>query len=187
MPLYAGVCETNITPPIGVWMSGYALRPSGAVGIHDELYARALVCDNGQMRVALVAADLIYLDPDLVERIRDGIADQVGIARDAIMLHCTHTHAGPSTKSFRCMGSRDEAYVDVLVRKLIGVTRQAADSLQPAHLLYGEASAQIGVNRRQTRPDGRVGLGADYGGPVAPLVQTLCVNGADGQLFALLF
>jgi hypothetical protein len=30
-------------------------------------------------------------------------------------------------------------------------------------------------------------LGTDYGGPVAPLVQALCVNDINGQTIALLF
>jgi hypothetical protein len=187
MPLYAGVCETNITPPPGVWMSGYARRPTGAIGIHDELYARALVLDNGQRRVALLVMDVIALDSDLVARIREGIAAQAGIAPEAVMLHCTHTHGGPMTFSYRAMGHRDGSYIDVLVRKLIGAARQAAETLRPAHLTYGETSAQIGQNRRQARPAGNVVLGADYGGPVAPTAQVLCVNGVDGRTFALLF
>lgn len=187
MPLYAGICETNITPPLGVWMSGYAGRPTGAVGVHDELYARALVLDNGQRRVALIVADLIALDMDLVARLREGISAQAGVAPEAVMLHCTHTHAGPSVRNYRCMGMRDEAYTDVLVRKMIGVTKQAADRLQPVHLTYGETTAQIGINRRQTRPEGAVVLGEDYGGPIAPIVQTLCVNTPDGRTLALLF
>jgi hypothetical protein len=187
MALYAGVCETDITPPIGVWMVGYGGRPTGCVGVHDPLYARALVVDNGERRLVLVVADIIALPDEMVSPVRAGIAAQVGTAPEAVMLHCTHTHAGPYLGIYRCMGEADAPYRDVLVRKLIGVAAQAARSLEPAHLTYGEASVQIGVNRRQTRPDGRVVLGEDYAGPVAPLVQTLCVNGTDGQTFALLF
>ena len=50
MPLYAGVSETDITPPPGVWMSGYGGRPTGAIGIHDPLYARALYLDAARRR-----------------------------------------------------------------------------------------------------------------------------------------
>ena len=187
MPLYAGVSETDITPPPGVWMSGYGGRPTGAVGIHDPLYARALVLDNGAKRVGLLVMDLISLDFDMVAQVRAAVATQAGIPPDALMLHGTHTHGGPYTQSFRCMGQRDEAYCDVLTRKLIGVVKQAAMTMQPASLTYGEASAQIGVNRRQTVSAGHVILGTDYGGPVAPVVQTLCVSGPDGKTFALLF
>ena len=186
MPLYAGVCETTITPPPGVWMGGYAGR-GPAVGVHDELYARALVLDNGQTRVALVVADLIALSYEDAKIMRQGIASESGAKPEAVMLHCTHTHGGPYTYPFRGMGERDAPYMDVLRRKLIGAARQATDNLQPARLTYGEASAQIGVNRRQTLPDGTVTIGKDYGGPVSPLVQVVCVNGADGRTFALLF
>jgi hypothetical protein len=187
MSLFAGVCETNITPPPGVWMGGYAGRPTGAVGVHDELYGHALALDNGHQRVVLVAADLIALDFETALRVREQIARQTGTTPSAVLLHCTHTHGGPYTGIFRCMGPRDAAYLDVLERKLVGVALQAANRLQPAHLLYGEAPAQIGVNRRKSGPEGRITLGVDYAGPVAPQVQTLCVNGADGHAFALLF
>ncbi|HEV2472702.1 MAG TPA: neutral/alkaline non-lysosomal ceramidase N-terminal domain-containing protein, partial [Chthonomonadales bacterium] len=134
MALYAGICEADITPPPGVWLSGYALRPHGAIGVHDPLYVRALVLENGARRVALLACDLISVDLDMLELVREGICAQQPISPDAVMVHCTHTHAGPFTKSFRCMGRRDEAYVDVLTRKLIGAARQAADCMQPAIL-----------------------------------------------------
>ena len=186
MPLYAGVYETNITPPPGVWMSGYALRPSGALGVHDELYARALVLDDGRTRVALVVADLIAFPFAMSQEIRERIGDALGIPAQAVMLHCTHTHGGPYLGTFRTMGEADPAYTDVLTRKLIGAAAQAATSLVPVHLTYGETSAQIGVNRRHSGPNGRIAGHVDYSGVVIPTVQTLCVNGADGRTLALL-
>src|SRR5579871_359904 len=186
MPLFAGVYETNITPPPGVWMSGYALRPSGAVGVHDELYARALVLEDGHQRLVLVVADLIALPYAMSQQIRGKIAEALGIEAKAVMLHCTHTHGGPYLGTFRTMGEADPAYSDVLARKLIGVATQAASRLVPAHLTYGETSAQIGVNRRRSGADGRISGHVDYGGVVVPTVQTLCIDGADGRLIALL-
>lgn len=187
MPLYAGVSETNITPPADVWLCGYAGRPTPATGVHDELFARALVLDNGAQRLVLVVADLIALDDAMVRRVREGIAACLHTIPRAVMLHCTHTHAGPHVGIYRCMGVPDPTYRDLLARKLIGVARQAAAQMRPARLFCGEAPVQIGVNRRQSRPDGRVVLGADFGGPVAPTVQTLCVRDVSGAIQALLF
>lgn len=188
MSLYAGVCETNITPPLGVWMCGYGLRSTGCVGVHDELYARALVLDNGHKAVAILAMDLIGLDFDLVQQVREGIAAQTGLAPEAIMLNATHTHGGPNVREFNSMGTRDPAYIDVLVRKLIGVAKQAADRTQPADLAYGRASVQIGINRRQRRgADGQTVIGRNYAGPVAPYVDALVVRDSRGEPFALLF
>jgi hypothetical protein len=187
MPLYAGVCEANITPPIGVWMSGYGFRPSGATKIHDELYARALVLDDGNQRLVLISADVIAFARDTVERVRQNIAEALGTAPYAVMLHSTHTHGGPNIGIYRCMGERDTAYLGVLERKLLGIAKQATSQLAPAHFTFGETTAQIGVNRRQSLRDGRTVLGTDYAGAVSPVVQSLCVNHADGRLMALLF
>ncbi|MCS6776726.1 MAG: neutral/alkaline non-lysosomal ceramidase N-terminal domain-containing protein [Chloroherpetonaceae bacterium] len=187
MPLYAGVSETNITPPADVWLCGYAGRPTPAAGVHDELFARALVLDNGVQRLVLVVADLIALEDTMVRRVREGIADCLHMTPGAVMLHCTHTHAGPHVGIYRCMGVPDPTYQELLVRKLIGVARQAAAQMRPARLSCGEAPVQIGVNRRQARPDGRIVLGTDFGGPVAPTVQTLCIREISGQIRALLF
>lgn len=187
MPLYAGICECDITPPPGLWMSGYAFRSRGARGVHDPLYGRALFLENGRERIALIASDLISLPPELVTRIRNEIADALGMRQEAIMLHCTHTHGGPYIGIFRGMGQHDPAYTEVLVRKLIGITLQAAESLQAATLIYGESSVQIGVNRRSHTSEGQTHLGASYLGPTAPTVQVLCVNSLDGRTLALLF
>ena len=187
MPLYAGVCETNITPPVGVWMSGYGLRPTGATSIHDELYARALVLDDGGQRVVLVSADIIAFAPDSVQRIRAEIASKLHAKPSAIMLHATHTHGGPNVGIYRCMGERDSAYLDILERKIIGAAVQASHVLHPAHFTYGETAAQVGINRRESLKNGRTVLGTDFAGAVAPVVQSLCVNHTDGRLLALLF
>jgi hypothetical protein len=187
MPLSAGVCETNITPPPGGWLSGYAFRPAGASGVHDELYARAIVLDDGACRIVIVSFDLICLDSDIVQELRSGIASSVGAAPEAILLSCSHTHAGPSVRTFRAMGGRDPAYVDVMVRKAVGAAAQAAEALRPARISYGEAAAQIGVNRRAARADGTIDIGVDYGGAVDPTVRTVCVDDPDGRTFAMLF
>lgn len=188
MPLYAGVCETNITPPLGVWMAGYAFRPTGCTLVHDELHARAVVFNDGRTAVAILSMDLIALPDDLVTRVREGIATEVGLEPAAIMLNCSHTHGGPNLGLYNAMGSRDPAYIDVLVRKLVGVTRQAAETMKPAVLAYGRAPVQIGINRRQTCPKTKqTVLGLNFAGPVAPYVDVLSVSLPSGGTFALLF
>jgi hypothetical protein len=167
-------------------MGGYAFRSRGATGVHDPLYARCLVLDDGRKRAAIVAADLIGLDQDLVARVRGEIAAAIGTETAYVMLHCTHTHGGPLTQSFRAMGEQDGPYMDVLARKLVGVAAQAAETLVPSVVTYGEATVQIGVNRRKSV--GRATeIGVNYGGPVAPTVQALCVSGLNGTTHTLLF
>lgn len=151
MALKAGICETNITPPVGVWLAGYAGRSSGCIGVHDELYARVLALDDGLSLACIISLDLIALDFDLVELIRDGIHRKVGISYERILLNCSHTHSGPGTRTFRAMGERDELYCNVMARKVVGAVQQAADMLAPVSLRWGRAPVQIGINRRERR------------------------------------
>jgi hypothetical protein len=102
------------------------------------------------------------------------------------MLNATHTHGGPGTVTFHAMGPTDPAYLDVLVRKLIGVARQAANRMRPASLATGRAPAQIGVNRRQSTGFAVI-LGRNWAGPVQPWVDAVVIRDARGEPFALLF
>lgn len=178
MALKAGICETNITPPVGVWLAGYAGRSSGCIGVHDELYARVLVLDDGLSLACIVSMDLIALDFDLVERVRDGINRKVGIPYERILLNCSHTHSGPATRTFRAMGERDELYCNVMARKVVGAVQQAADMLEPVSLRWGRAPVQIGINRRERRGEQTV-IGQNPSGPIQPNVDVLRVDRED--------
>ncbi|MDE2126944.1 MAG: neutral/alkaline non-lysosomal ceramidase N-terminal domain-containing protein [Armatimonadetes bacterium] len=186
MPLYAGVAEVDITPPLGVWMGGYGFRSEGARDVHDPLFARALVLDNGCCRLVLLVADLITLDQDLVHAVRTGVGEKLCVPLENVMLHCTHTHAGPLTQSYRAMGVRDEPYVQMLCRKLVSTAQLAAMRLQPARITYGDASVQIGVNRRNRDPQ-RGSPGVNLAGSVDGAVQCVCINTPEGNAIAVAF
>ncbi len=186
MALKAAVCEANITPPVGVWLAGFAGRSSGCIGIHDELHARALVLDDGLSLACIVSMDLIALDFDLVEIIRDGVYRKVGIPPERLLLNCSHTHSGPATRTFRTMGERDELYCNIMARKLVGAVQQAADMLEPVSLRWGRAPVQIGINRRERR-DGKTVIGQNPKGFVQPYVDVLRVDREDGNPLAVLF
>lgn len=186
MALKSAVCETDITPPVGVWLAGFAGRSSGCIGIHDALHARALVLDDGLSLACIVSMDLVALDFDLVEMIRDGISRKVGIPPERVLLNCSHTHSGPGTRTFRTMGERDELYCNIMARKLVGAVQQAADMLEPVNLRWGRAPVQIGINRRERRGEQTV-IGQNPKGFVQPYVDVLRVDREDGNPLAVLF
>lgn len=68
--LLMGVAHAVITPPMGSEMSGFIARHSGVIGIHDHLYARAMVWSNGNnaTRAVLLTLDLIGLDLSTVDK-----------------------------------------------------------------------------------------------------------------------
>ncbi len=66
--LTAGAAETVITPPVGTPMEGYGARADVSQGVHDDLHARAVVIDDGDSAVAIVACDLVGVERKLVAR-----------------------------------------------------------------------------------------------------------------------
>src|SRR5438270_11718342 len=62
----AGTAAFDVTPPLGIEMTGYANRPGPASDVHDPLWVRALALSDGVRRVALVSLDLLGLAADVV-------------------------------------------------------------------------------------------------------------------------
>lgn len=174
--LKAGVASVDITPPVGVDMTGFGGRPSGAIGIHDPLYAKALVLDDGNTKLVAVTTDLLSLEFELIDKIRALVKEKTGISTTNIMINSSHTHSGPAAISLHGMGKLDTAYLDVLYRKTTGAVIMANDRLSPAKLGYGRGDVQIGVNRREKRTDGNMVLGINLEGAIAPYVDVLRVD-----------
>ena len=74
-------------------MAGY-YRQRGSQGVLDEIYAKAVVLDDGETKAAMVVCDLIGLPRAVVET-RRIIAEKTGIPASHVMISATHTHTGP--------------------------------------------------------------------------------------------
>lgn len=185
--LKAGVATTIITPPVGVDLTGYGGRPSGCTSIHDDLYARALVLDNGTCSIALLSLDVVGIDFDVLADIRLGVASATGIPSAGLLVNASHTHAGPATQTLRGLGERSPQYIAEFTRKAIETVAKAHAERIPARLGYGREPVQIGWNRRQRRPDGQIVLGGNPHGVVVPHVDCLKVETIEGKSFAVWF
>lgn len=154
--LRAGFSKVCISPPIGAPLAGFAARNGVSQGIHDDLFARALVLANGESVVALVSVDLLALSSDFIKRVRDGIQRSTGIDPKSVMIASTHTHAGPVTITtfFNPEESVDSAYMDSLAEAVEQSVTDAWLRRFPARVGVGEARVDgVGVNRRS--PDQR--------------------------------
>src|SRR5579872_3115787 len=92
--LRAGAAAVKITPPKGAPMAGYYYNRA-ADGVHDDLFAKAVVLESERIRAAMVACDVESLPRDIVEKARKKIAADTGIAGAAVMISATHSHTGP--------------------------------------------------------------------------------------------
>jgi len=185
-----GISSVNITPPIGVPMAGYSARMGSAKGIHDDLYAKAIVFDDEDTKAALVRCDLIGLGRDFVKDTRRLIESETGIDGQNVMITCTHTHSGPITDS---LFPDLDTWMKVLSRKIKGAVAAANRNLKEAKIGFNRGSVEgIVINRR--KPGGPVDTEVGIvriddllGNPMAVLVNYTChavVLGPDNLLIS---
>ena len=59
-----GHAKENLTPPYPTATAGYGKRRGKLYeSVHDSIYVRTMVIDNGSQRVAIVSADLLIIPP----------------------------------------------------------------------------------------------------------------------------
>jgi hypothetical protein len=181
----AGVSRVTITPPVGIYLIGFAGRPGGSRGVRDDLYATTLALSDGATEAAIVSCDLLIVHPDLAHRVRQDVCARTGIPGENILFCATHTHSGPGTYVYSDSPPVARAYVDNLAFLLSGAIQVAHDRLAPAAFGFGRGQACIGINRRLTPPDGVTVIAANPDGPVDPEVGVLRVDTAEGQPLAV--
>ena len=148
--LEAGAAKRLITPPVGGPLLGIPERDlaGGSRGVHDELYARALVLDNGAVRVALVAVDLFAVPCELSQEIADNVSRKTGIPQDNVVLAASHTYSGPSVTKTLAGNEPDGDWLAVLVAEATKAVRAASASKRPARAGVGVGQCPITLKRR---------------------------------------
>lgn len=151
--LKAGFNKICISPPLGVPLAGFAARPEVCTGIHDDLFARALVLETADSAVAFVSVDLLALPAEFIAQVRRSIKERIGLNPDSIMIASTHTHAGPVTIKtfFNPDGSVDNDYMNSLAKGIEEAVTTAWHKRAPAKVGVGIGRVSgVGVNRRST-------------------------------------
>lgn len=154
-----GIARRDITPRVGLDLSGFIAREGPCAGVHDPLTATALVAEADGRLVALVSCDLIGLGAATVRRVRQRIAQASGISASAQLYACTHTHAGPETGVITSLGEADPGYLGNLEDGLVAVVEDAARSRQPARLGWSRGTCHAAHNRvlkRAGQDDNRI-------------------------------
>ncbi len=97
-PFLAGAATANITPWLGGGLVGNFGTPPPAKYVHDELYARCFVLDDGTTRIVLVVSDNIYMSREVLDEAKRQVTEATGIPADRMLMSCTHTHSSVSAR-----------------------------------------------------------------------------------------
>jgi neutral ceramidase len=180
----AGVAKVDITPPVGTQMWGYFDRLAGAEGTLDPLFARVLVLEAGDQRLAYVDLDLgRTFGPGSLNHLRTVAKQRSGI--DDLIVQATHTHAGPVILDEYTVGP--PAWETADLDRIAGAIDDAAHHMVPVRLGVGYGAAYIGYNRRLVNPDGSISMlwsntTKAPTSPVDPLLAVLRIDRMGGQM-----
>ena len=151
----AGAATSNVTPWLGVSMPG-GFTDRRATKIHDELYARCLVLDDGETQLAIIVVDNCILPRDLLDRAKLMAENATEIPAKHILISATHSHSGPAAMDIaQC--EADPEYQSFLVRRIADGIRRAASNAAPAKIGwgFGEMPSQV-FNRRWHMKEGGI-------------------------------
>jgi hypothetical protein len=156
--LRAGFAAVEITPRLdagkSVYLAGYGMNRK-ATGVHDPLFARAVVLASGKQRIALVSVDLVGLQYPTVKQVRQGLP-----GFDYILVASTHNHEAPDVIGIWGRGpfhrGVDESYLEWVAGQIVRAVEQAAADLTPCTATYGTAEDEslLGDSRLPIVKDG---------------------------------
>lgn len=133
--LRAGAATSNITPFLGGDIVG-GFHPFPSQHIHDDLFARCLVLDNGDQRVAFVVLDLLGADRLLFDEARRLVTETTGLPGECLLMSTTHTHSATSALGqIRFLPQRGlDEYQQFVAKRISDGVRRALNNLTPAQV-----------------------------------------------------
>jgi hypothetical protein len=155
-----GVAQTDITPDVGVELSGFARRVQPSTGILDPLYAKCVCLEQGKERLLWIHCDLVGLEREFVTGFRRWARDFLGLADRQVLISATHTHSGPATIVLQEAGAYDAKYVTFMKSQLQDLAELALANRQPCEVVFVEGNLDLAVDRRKKatpHTDPRVG------------------------------
>lgn len=167
--LECGVAEVDISPLDDDWLPY-------TYSVINPLKARIAVFGQGDLRVAIVGADLFgFANPD-VSVIRDAVAADTGI--DHVILGSSHTHSSGDTLG--AYGHYPAKFIGHIQTQIAQGIRDAAASMQPVKAVrgFGEELPMDG-----TRVQGLI-RNARNPGLMDPTLNALQIIGSDGAAMA---
>lgn len=166
--LEAGTAKRKVTPP--VWVPYLTSSGNGTnapfSGVHDDLYARAVVFDNGQNALAVLAVDSIGYDNavlgpgrNFTRLLRECIAQKTGLKPEAVMLAASHTHSAPETIDLSPLRQSPRAvqWLERHLDDLVSTVVEAWSNRAPVRLRYAKAHVKdFARYRRIVLKDGKI-------------------------------
>jgi neutral ceramidase len=166
--LRVGASKINISPTPEMFKS---MQNYG--GLHDSLFVRSIVIDNGVVKAAFVTFDLIGVPggDDLINT----IIKELGIKPEHLIVTATHDHNAMI---------RASSYNEFVKEATILAVRKANSNLKPARMGFATGKAYVNVNRDQKIGEG-YHMGYNPEGPSDKTVTVVSFTTLSGEPIAV--
>ncbi len=181
-----GTSKDIITPRTPTKLACTGRFDQNFIGIHDDVYVRCLVLDDGKNKAVLLSFDLLFHDRTLNAEIAAYASARYEVDPAAVVLSCTHAHTAPAVKGYN-PEHHDDAYEALLLERAKAAIDRAMCSLREGTLEHGTFEADFNVSRRGQR-NGRF-VNAPNPDPAYPRNRkcfVLCARDMDGKPGAIL-
>ncbi len=146
----AGAATSNITPLMGVPLDGTIMQIGPAKDVHDELYARCLVLDDGKTRLAFAVIDNTMVSREVYQQAKKLVNQHTGIPIQNICISATHTHSTPrAVVGLKPNSPEHKDYLNFLAIRISDGIRRAVNRLALAKIAWGSFQEPRYVHNRR--------------------------------------
>jgi neutral ceramidase len=179
--LRAGAAKVDITPPASMLPIHENFQT--LAGVHDPIFARALVLDNGSSKVALISVETAGIRN--ADEVVKAVSAELGVPASHLSIVATHDHNTPTFGAGQPRKDYDPApYLALMLKGIVEAVRQANARLQPARIGFGTGKAYVNTNR-----DEKIGESYKMGyapeGPTDKTVAVMLVTDLAGKPIAV--
>ena len=178
--LMVGAAKEVLNPPVEAVTNG------GYSGIHDPLFVRTIVLDNGVTKAAFVSVDITSIPGQGAgQEFLDFLVAETGITPEHLFVTATHDHNSVRVRA-DSTAPEQIAYYDIIKKAAIKAFKDAESRLQPARIGYATGKAYVNTNR-----DEKIGEGYHMGyvpeGPSDKTVAVVSFTSLSGAPIAVLY
>lgn len=182
--MHFGVSKEMITPDFPMYMIGYAeYYKHNFQSVHDDLYVRCLLLDDGKRKAIMLAYDLLFHDHSLAQKIRQFAKKEFNVDEDAVVLSYTHTHYSVAVQGY-ASEEADEKYEAYLLEQSKRCIRKAFLNISEGELSYISTTADESINRRKL-VDGQYIMAPNQEGEKDKELNALVIRNKEGRIKAV--
>lgn len=179
------VSKEIITPTNSMKLACVGLFDADFSGVHDDIYVRCLVMDDGGKRAVFMSMDLLFHDHLLNQAIAEYAHSKYGIDKSSVLLAYTHSHTAPATRGYN-LGHHDEQYENLLIERAKSCLDRAMCSMFEGTLEYGVFDADFNVSRRGEVNGSHDQMFPDFSYPHDREMWVFCIRDESGKLRSII-